>query len=328
MALWAPVRVTARSRGAALVRRHLSSFPAANATPPPAFSARHAARHDTGRWASRARSSSARASADERPPEEWDIAGLKSEARRAADRATKKVAKATTKLRQARDAAAALESKEDATLEELEKCPDVGTIEMELARMRARYRDVADLNDALAGIKSGGDAGAAAAVASAKALEIGDAPPPRPPRGPKKPKGKPPSGPRMPYFTYISKDDVEIRVGRKSTDNDELSCDPAHRDDADWWMHASGCPGSHVVIRFTGDAPPADTVLDAAALAFENSKASKSARGKVSLVRCRQVSKPRGAKAGLVHLSGDVRGVAVTAKDAERRLERLLETKR
>ena len=149
------------------MRRHLSSFPAANATPPPAFSARHAARHDTGRWASRARSSSARASADERPPEEWDIAGLKSEARRAADRATKKVAKATTKLRRARDAAAALEGKEDATLEELEKCPDVGTIEMELARMRARYRDVADLNDALAGIKSGGDAGAAAAVGSA-----------------------------------------------------------------------------------------------------------------------------------------------------------------
>ena len=139
MALWAPV---ARSRGAALARRHLSSFHAAPPPPPPAFSARHAARHDTGRWASRARSLSTRASADERPPEEWDIAGLKAEARRAADRATKKVAKATTKLRQARDAAAALESKEDATLEELEKCPDVGTIEMELDQLRARYRDV------------------------------------------------------------------------------------------------------------------------------------------------------------------------------------------
>ena len=324
MALWAPV---ARSRGAALARRHLASFHA-NATPPPAFSARHAARHDTRRWASRASSLSARASADERPPEEWDIAGLKAEARRAADRATKKVAKATTKLRQARDAAAALESKEDATLEELEKCPDVDTIETELDQLRARYRDVADLNDALSVIKSAADAGAAAAVASAKALEIGDAPPPRPPRGPKKPKGKPPSGPRMPYFTYISKDDVEIRVGRTSTDNDELSCDPKHRDDADWWMHASGCPGSHVVIRFTGNAPPADTVLDAAVLAFENSKASKTSRGSVSLVRCRQVSKPRGAKAGLVHLSGDVRGVAVTAKDVKQRLERLLETKK
>ena len=231
-------------------------------------------------------------------------------------------------MRQARDAAAALESKADATLEELEKCPDVGTIEAELEQLRARYRDVADLNDALSVIKSAADAGAAAAVASAKALEIGDAPPPRPPRGPKKPKGKPPSGPRMPYFTYISKDDVEIRVGRTSTDNDELSCDPKHRDDADWWMHASGCPGSHVVIRFTGDAPPADTVLDAAVLAFENSKASKTSRGSVSLVRCRQVSKPRGAKAGLVHLSGDVRGVAVTAKDVKQRLERLLETKK
>ena len=269
---------------------------------------------------------STRASADERPPEEWDIAGLKAEARRAADRATKKVAKATTKLRQARDAAAALESKEDATLEELEKCPDVGTIEMELDQLRARYRDVADLNDALAGIKSarrpGGGGG------GAKALEIGDAPRRGRRAAPRSRKASRPPARACPTSRISRRTTSDPRRAQVHGQRRAELRPGAPRATPTGGCTPSGCPGSHVVIRFTGNAPPADTVLDAAVLAFENSKASKTARGSVSLVRCRQVSKPRGAKAGLVHLSGDVRGVAVTAKDVKQRLERLLETKR
>ena len=45
------------------------------------------------------------------------------------------------------------------------------------------------------------------------------------------------------------------------------------------------------------------------------------------MVRCRQVSKPRGAKPGLVQLSGDVRTVSVCVKDEADRLERLTATK-
>ena len=47
----------------------------------------------------------------------------------------------------------------------------------------------------------------------------------------------------------------------------------------------------------------------------------------MSMVRCRQVSKPRGAKPGLVQLSGDVRTVSVCVKDEADRLERLTATK-
>ena len=43
----------------------------------------------------------------------------------------------------------------------------------------------------------------------------------------------------------------------------------------------------------------------------------------MSMVRCRQVSKPRGAKPGLVQLSGEVRTVTVCVKDEAARLERL-----
>ena len=42
---------------------------------------------------------------------------------------------------------------------------------------------------------------------------------------------------------------AEIRVGKGAGDNDKLSLEPEHRDGHDWWLHAAGCPGSHVVIR-------------------------------------------------------------------------------
>ncbi len=39
------------------------------------------------------------------------------------------------------------------------------------------------------------------------------------------------------------------------------------------WLHASGCPGSHVVIRTNGSTmPETDVVQDAAALAARQSK--------------------------------------------------------
>ena len=44
---------------------------------------------------------------------------------------------------------------------------------------------------------------------------------------------------------------------------------------------------------------------------------------KVTLTRCRQVSKPAGAKPGLVRLSGAVQTVTVDMKAAEERLQRL-----
>lgn len=61
--------------------------------------------------------------------------------------------------------------------------------------------------------------------------------------GPKKVKGKP-LPPRKPYHIYTGLDGLEIRVGRGASDNDELSCNPEHRDGADWWMHVAGCAGS------------------------------------------------------------------------------------
>lgn len=86
-------------------------------------------------------------------------------------------------------------------------------------------------------------------------------------------------------------------------------------------MHASGCPGSHVVIRSHEDLNE-EVVQDAAALAARQSKCNGSII-KVSLTRCRDVKKPVGAKAGLVQLTGKVRTVAVNMSEAAARLDRL-----
>jgi len=263
----------------------------------------------------------------DKEPDDWDIGGLKTEAKRQAYRSQKKLQKATKKLREARDTVASLSNDEGVSLEQLEKCPDILDLEAEVLKLRERAQALNELLLALETVKSSETESFADVVALALHLEVSDAPPARPARGPKRAKGKP-SKPRSPYFTYTSIDGINIRVGRKAEDNDELSCNPKHRDCSDWWMHAAGCPGSHVVIRFVGPELPKETLIDAGLLAVKNSKASQTSKAEVSLVRCRQVSKPPGSKAGLVHLSGNIRRVTVSLRNGKERLERLELTKR
>jgi predicted ribosome quality control (RQC) complex YloA/Tae2 family protein len=262
-----------------------------------------------------------------KPPDAIDLDGLKRETQRRMDRAVKKVGKATTKLREAKEVVDALMAKEDATAEELDACPDVDKVEEELMGLKEELKALNGLEEVLRGCKSvNSPKFIEDAYPRAAELEVNDAPPERPARV-KKVKGPKNSAPRMPYWTFVSVDGIDIRVGRTSSDNDRVSCDPECRDSRDWWMHAAGCPGSHVVIRYTGEDLPKETMIDAAVLAAANSKANQVGRAPVSLVRCRQVSKPKGAKPGLVQLSGDVRTVVVNVKDEASRLERLMETK-
>ena len=90
-------------------------------------------------------------------------------------------------------------------------------------------------------------------------------------------------------------------------------------------MHASGCPGSHVVIRCHDQNLDDEVVQDAAALAARQSKCTGNTI-KVSLTRARDVKKPPGAKAGLVQLTGSVKTVVVNMKQAQGRLDRLDKT--
>ena len=259
-----------------------------------------------------------------------DWRGLRAEAARRLDRATKKIAKKSAKNKQLPESVEALKKTE------------------------AERDQLRELVDALNAVD-----GSAEALTLANALGVRDAPPPRQPRvgrvslvrrrvdatsprrrGPKKKKGPSSTAPRLPYNAFASESGVEIRVGRRASDNDLLSCDFRYRDGADWWLHAAGCPGSHVVIRSHDDNLPSndgDAVRDAACLAALFSKAiakpppgrehEASGRASVSLTRARHVSKPPGAKPGLVALKGDVTTIRVDLGAEGKRLKRLMATK-
>ena len=71
----------------------------------------------------------------------------------------------------------------------------------------------------------------------------------------------------------------------------------------DRWFHVRGMPGGHVVLRVPGDREPERATLErAAGLAAYHSKARSGGVVAVSMAEGRHVSKPRGAKPGLVEL--------------------------
>ena len=252
---------------------------------------------------------------------EWNLSGLRKEANRLILRQMKKVGKAELRHRKAE--ASAEGTFDGQSINELliklgaenERLDLLTQLEADLALVKPRE-----------GIAPGSELGN-----QIVALGVNDAPPPPAPRGPKKSKGprQPQVGPRKPYRAYNSLDGIEIQVGRTAKDNDELSIGASRAHPRCWWMHAAGCPGSHVVILCDGDDDgiglPKSTVLDAAALAANYSKAAGQRRVKVSLTRCRSISKPAGAKPGLVNINGgDVRTVTVDMKAETERLSRLM----
>jgi predicted ribosome quality control (RQC) complex YloA/Tae2 family protein len=108
---------------------------------------------------------------------------------------------------------------------------------------------------------------------------------------------------RLPYRSFRALHGSEVRVGRSARDNDDLTFHHARGNDV--WLHTSDAPGSHVVLCLAGatEADP-EELLDAAHLAVQFSPLRGSSRASVHVARRKEVHKPRGAKAGLVTLSG------------------------
>ncbi len=126
--------------------------------------------------------------------------------------------------------------------------------------------------------------------------------------------------PRRPYRTFEGCRGGEIRVGRTASDNDELTL--RHSRGNDLWLHTADAPGSHVILRVQGrEEPDAEEILDAAHLAAHFSPLRSAARVNIHVARRKEVHKPKGAKAGLVHLSG---GKVLRVRVQPERLARLL----
>lgn len=137
------------------------------------------------------------------------------------------------------------------------------------------------------------------------------------------PKRKSAPAARVPYKTFHGVDGSEIRVGRTAKDNDDLTF--RHASGNDMWFHTADAPGSHVVLRMKTPDPHPEELLDAAHLAVHFSPLEGARAAKVHVARRKEVHKPRGAKPGLVTLSG---GKILDVRMQPERLKRLLGTHR
>lgn len=100
-------------------------------------------------------------------------------------------------------------------------------------------------------------------------------------------------------FHYVSSDGYDIYVGKNNLQNEELTFRFATG--SDWWFHAKGCPGSHVIVRRKGQEElPDRTFEEAARLAAYYSAGRQQAKVDVDYVQKKQVKKPNGAKPGFV----------------------------
>jgi predicted ribosome quality control (RQC) complex YloA/Tae2 family protein len=127
-------------------------------------------------------------------------------------------------------------------------------------------------------------------------------------------------GKALPYRRYRTSSGLEVRVGRNSRANDDLTFHHASPDDV--WMHAREVGGAHVVLRWTDQQtnPPRRDLEQAAALAALHSKARHSGIVPVDWTRRKYVRKPRHAAPGSVRVER-VKTIFVTPQ--ERLLEEL-----
>ena len=101
---------------------------------------------------------------------------------------------------------------------------------------------------------------------------------------------------------FRSSEGMQILVGKSSKDNDTLTLKVARSED--FWLHVAGYGGSHVVLRNPEKLPaaPKQSLLEAAQLAAYFSQARNAPKVEVHYTQKKFVSKPKGAKPGLVRL--------------------------
>ncbi len=99
-------------------------------------------------------------------------------------------------------------------------------------------------------------------------------------------------------FHYISSDGFDMYVGKNNIQNEELTFQFASGND--WWFHAKGIPGSHVIVKSNGQELPDRTFEEAGKLAAYYSKSRGSDKVEIDYVEKKHVKKVKGAKPGFV----------------------------
>ncbi len=98
---------------------------------------------------------------------------------------------------------------------------------------------------------------------------------------------------------YLSTDGYHIYVGKNNIQNEELTFQFANG--GDWWFHAKGMAGSHVIVKTDGVSELPDRVFEEAGkLAGYYSKGKGSDKLEIDYVQRKFVKKPAGSKPGFV----------------------------
>lgn len=100
-------------------------------------------------------------------------------------------------------------------------------------------------------------------------------------------------------FHYISSDGYHIYVGKNNYQNEELTFKFATG--GDWWFHAKGIPGSHVILKSDNEKDiPIRTFEEAGKLAAYYSKGRGQEKVEIDYTEKKNVKKPGGGKPGFV----------------------------
>ncbi len=103
---------------------------------------------------------------------------------------------------------------------------------------------------------------------------------------------------QLPPLEYVTSDGFKVLVGRNNKQNDQLTLKTAKN--KDMWFHTKNIPGSHTIVVTEGKEITDTAILEAAQIAAYHSKARESYNVPVDYTYIKYVSKPNGAKPGMV----------------------------
>jgi|GEM_PF-1322286 len=100
------------------------------------------------------------------------------------------------------------------------------------------------------------------------------------------------------FRSFTSADGIQIYVGRTAIENDELTKAAKSND---WWIHAVGVHGSHIIIpaKSAGSQLQEKTLREAGILALHFSKFKENRAGEVYVTKKQNLRKQKGMAAGM-----------------------------
>ena len=97
---------------------------------------------------------------------------------------------------------------------------------------------------------------------------------------------------------FVTSGGYTVLCGKNNIQNEYITFKLAEKDD--WWFHAKGTQGSHVLMQCNGEEPSVTDFTEAAEIAAAFSRAAGGEKVDVDYTKARNVKKPSSGKPGLV----------------------------